>query len=106
MTGKRIIKVYHDKQPIFNKDKRPKWNEENYEKVAEFSLPLKGTSIQCAEMALILTNGVEMSWFENTKLNWIAEGTRRPTSVGDIIVVDDVPHKCESFTWSVIKQKK
>lgn len=101
--NKRAIKVYHAKEPMFDINKHLKWNEENYEKVAEFFLPLKGTPTQCAEIAFLLTNGVKMVWFKNTKLNWIAKNINRPTSLGDVIMVDGVSYKCKSLTWSIIK---
>lgn len=100
-TTLSLTKVYHAKKPNFGFGDEQKFNDENFELVAE----MEGNDI---EMAFSATQNLDEAWFLNKNIKAFKTPCRS-TSVGDIVTTqlhkNDVKiYRCENIGWVEIKK--
>jgi len=99
MPGTKIATVYHaDTDAVRARggsafDCEANWPEE-YNVVARVETGDLGTVFE-------KTNHIDHEWWDNDGVERIGPPTRS-TSVGDVVVLDGVAHRCEPCGWSVI----
>jgi hypothetical protein len=91
------LKVYQAKNPTFGMGGHPEFNEQNFDLVAE----LTGEHL---DDAFHLTNHIDRDWTERVREGFIVvKKDSRSTSVGDVVVQDGIPYRCENRGWKEIK---
>jgi len=51
------------------------------------------------------TNHIDHFWWENPEVTKVVKGAVRSTSVGDVVVIDDLLYLCCPVGWEVLPQK-
>jgi hypothetical protein len=91
------LKVYQAKNPTFGMGGHPEFNEQNFDLVAE----LTGDSL---DDAFHLTNHIDRDWTKRIREGFtVVKKESRSTSVGDVVVKDGIPYRCENMGWKEIK---
>jgi len=101
------VKVYHASHPDFGftrpGDQPPSWPNE-FILVAQIDSPRNNVT-EALDDAYYLINSIDKPWWENKSVTVIVANTRS-TSVGDVIVVDDVPYKSVMVGFEKIPAKE
>ncbi len=93
------LKVYHAKKPNFGFGEDQEFNDENFELVAE------GPETMSLDEAFESTQNIDYSWTLNKNITPKKQKCRS-TSVGDVIVKNGQPHKCDHAGWIKIEIPK
>jgi len=90
-----IASVYHASKPTFGFGEHPEWP--NQFVLAATVLTNK------LEWAFHQTQNLTRPWPENEDVIASKDGSRRSTSVGDVVVIDGVAWRCEMAGWTEIE---
>lgn len=91
------ITVWHARKPTWGSND-PAFTQDNFELVAT----LEGERPDDGYEA---TNHIDCPWWENEGVTLVGEPNQRSTSVGDVVVVDGVAHRCLFAGWSLVSQE-
>jgi len=99
MEENKNIKVYHAKKPNFGFGDDQEFNDKNFELVAE------GPETMDLDEAFESTQNIDYSWTLNKNIT-AKKQPCRSTSVGDVIVRNGKPFKCDHVGWVEIKTEE
>ena len=89
-----VMTVFHAKRPSWGAEDRP-FVEDEYDLVAL----VDGDDLS---WAFQLTNHIDHPWWDNDGVIVVGEKNRRSTSVGDVVMLKGVAHRCTSFGWEPV----
>lgn len=90
--------IYHLQNALFRGFDLPQviYNKNCYNKVAEIST-------DDVDLAYELSQSTNSTWTNNPQVAWTSDAKLRSTSVGDIIIIDNIQYLCKNVGWSRVE---